>query len=428
MTASRFAKTLALNVKRDRGGRRIFGDVVIEQRTSRVKPSHARMKMTISTELGVYGTESVMAPVPSPVVASPYETRTSRVTAMEDLLATLKAQQSPPAVRTGDGWRHPLPDGSGFRHDYDADVARGGWDFYLVGEGLSVALVEFVASRKIARLHSLGDHLVISAVIEGNSPIISPWGGGGALSNGYCTVYGMQTGEEFETVYESGRPLKWVSIFIDRRTFFAATRLQSQDLPPALRDFIQNGMRLTHQNIPLSNAASLTVLQMLERPFKGGLQRAYLNGKALELICHVLFTMAHDPDEELGDVAFSATDYAKLEKAMAYIRRSLDEPFSIAELASAVGMTRQRLQLGFRVVYGDTVGRVRDKVRMERALNLVRSSDLSMIDIGLEAGYEHPASFTRAFKAAFGVSPARMRRLSEQSTLTNKVAAGQDFE
>ncbi len=35
---------------------------------------------------------------------------------------------------------------------------------------------------------------------------------------------------------------------------------------------------------------------------------------------------------------------------MAYIRRSLDEPFSIAELATAVGMTRQRLQLGFRVV------------------------------------------------------------------------------
>lgn len=388
-----------------------------------MKPSsRARMQMTISTELGVYGTETVMAPVSPVAAASPYEARTSRVTAMEDLLATLKAQQSSAGVRVGDGWRHPLPDGSGFRHDYDADVARGGWDFYLVGDGLSVALVEFVACRKIARLHSLGDHLVISAVIEGSSPITSSCGLNGELSNGYCTIYGMQTGEEFETVYESGRPLKWVSIFIDRRTFFSATRLQSQDLPPELRSFIQDGMRLAHRNIPLSNAASLTVLQMLERPFKGSLQRAYLNGKALELICHVLFTLAHDADEDLSDVAFSAADYAKLEKAMAYIRRSLDEPFSIAELAGAVGMTRQRLQLGFRVVYGDTVGRIRDKVRMERALNLVRSSTLSMIDIGLEAGYEHPASFTRAFKAAFGVSPARMRRLSEQSALTSKVA------
>lgn len=388
-----------------------------------MKPSsRARMQLTISTELGVYGTETVMAPVSPVVAASPYEARTSRVTAMEDLLATLKAQQSAAGVRVGDGWRHPLPDGSGFRHDYDADVARGGWDFYLVGDGLSVALVEFVACRKIARLHSLGDHLVISAVIEGSSPITSRCGLNGELSNGYCTVYGMQTGEEFETVYESGRPLKWVSIFIDRRTFFSATRLQSQDLPPELRSFIQDGMRLAHRNIPLSNAASLTVLQMLERPFKGSLQRAYLNGKALELICHVLFTLAHDADEDLSDVAFSTADYAKLEKAMAYIRRSLDEPFSIAELAGAVGMTRQRLQLGFRVVYGDTVGRIRDKVRMERALNLVRSSMLSMIDIGLEAGYEHPASFTRAFKAAFGVSPARMRRLSEQSALTSKVA------
>ncbi|MBL8269004.1 helix-turn-helix domain-containing protein [Steroidobacter sp.] len=389
-----------------------------------MKPTPARMQLTISTELGVYGRESYMAPPPvtDPTAGLPFEARTSRITAMEDLLATLKAQQTPAGVRTGDGVRHPLPDGSGFRHDYDAEVARGGWDFYLVGEGLSVALVEFVACRKIARLHSLGDHLVISAVIEGNSHITAPGGGSGELSNGYCTIYGMQTGEEFETVYESGRPLKWVSIFIDRHAFFSATRLQTLDLPPALRSFIQDGMRLAHRNIPLSNAASLTVQQMLERPFKGGLQRAYLHGKALELICHVMFTMAHDSLEELSDVAFSTADYAKLEKAMAYIKRSLDEPFSIAELATAVGMTRQRLQLGFRVVYGDTVGRIRDKVRMERALNLVRSSNLSMIDIGLEAGYEHPASFTRAFKAAFGVSPARMRRLSEQSTLTTKVA------
>ena len=397
-----------------------------------MKPTPARMQMTISTELGVYDRESVMARAPASVADSmasgsmaelPYEARTSRITAMEDLLATLKAQQTPSGVRTGDGWRHPWPDGSGFRHDYDANVAQGGWDFYLVGEGLSVALVEFVACRKIAKLHSLGDHLVISAVIEGSSPIIAAGGGNCELSNGYCTIYGMQTGEEFETVYESGRPLKWVSIFIDRHTFFSATRLQGHDLPPALRSFIEDGNRLAHRNIPLSNAASLTVQQMLERPFKGGLQRAYLHGKALELVCHVLFTMAHDSLEELSDVAFSTADYAKLQKAMAYIRRSLDEPFSIAELATAVGMTRQRLQLGFRVVYGDTVGRIRDKVRMERALNLVRGSNLSMIDIGLEAGYEHPASFTRAFKAAFGVSPARMRRLSEQSALTTKVAA-----
>jgi transcriptional regulator GlxA family with amidase domain len=60
---------------------------------------------------------------------------------------------------------------------------------------------------------------------------------------------------------------------------------------------------------------------------------------------------------------------------------------------------------------------------MESALHLVRTTMLSMIEIGLEAGYEHPASFTRAFKAAFGVSPARMRRVSQQSALTARIDA-----
>jgi transcriptional regulator GlxA family with amidase domain len=40
---------------------------------------------------------------------------------------------------------------------------------------------------------------------------------------------------------------------------------------------------------------------------------------------------------------------------------------------------------------------------MELALDLIRDSTMTMIEIALETGYHHPASFTKASKSAFGI-------------------------
>ncbi len=90
--------------------------------------------------------------------------------------------------------------------------------------------------------------------------------------------------------------------------------MHGQDLPPTLRDFYRKGMAATPEYLAVERRVP-TVSQM-ERPFKGGLQRAYLHGKALELICHAVHDGGLASLEELSDVvAFSAADYAKLEKA-----------------------------------------------------------------------------------------------------------------
>jgi AraC-like DNA-binding protein len=337
---------------------------------------------------------------------------------MEDMLGAAHAQVGEAAgvQRTSDGWRSSLLSGVGFRHHYDADVARGGWDFYDLGQGLCLAVVDLVASVPMPRHHSYADYLIMTAVLEGDTHISAAPGAEGDFANGCCTVYGMEAGAAFETVYEPGRVLKWVSVFIDRRRLFGATGLQPQDLPARVSGFLLNGTQLPPQNVPLSRAASITAMQVLECRFQGGFRRAFLTSKALELACHLLHAITHDRRANEGGT-FSNRDYERLQRAMALIESKLAEPPDIAELAGAVGLTRQKLQLGFRLVHGNSVARVRERVRLTRALALVRGSEMAMIDIAYEIGYEHPASFTRAFKAAYGVSPADMRRAVRDAAL-----------
>jgi len=342
--------------------------------------------------------------------------QTASVTAMDDILALVDGSDFAQAVRHGDGWRRPLGGGS-FRHDYDSDVAEGNWEFHLVRPGLAVATVDFKAVRDLPRLHSLGDQLVLSAVIEGTTPFTAPAGVAGELLHGYCTIYGLEKAQVFETVYPAGSPLKWVSVFIDRTRFTDATGIPLDALPAEVAAFVRDGVGLAHRNVALSPSSSLAAAQIFNRPYRGGFEQSYLGAKAIELACHILHALAHTSAEEIDARSISRADHERLDRARRIISETLDEPLNIDVLAGAVGLTRQKLQTGFRVIYGDTVARVRDRARMELALDLIRSGDMSIIRVGLEAGYEHAASFTRAFKAAYGVSPLQMRQMARRDAL-----------
>jgi transcriptional regulator GlxA family with amidase domain len=50
------------------------------------------------------------------------------------------------------------------------------------------------------------------------------------------------------------------------------------------------------------------------------------------------------------------------------------------------------------------------QLRLQRAAQLLETSDRSVIHVATEIGYESEAAFNRAFKRSFGVPPARYRR------------------
>jgi AraC-like DNA-binding protein len=314
-------------------------------------------------------------------------------------------------VRTADGWHQPLRSTRGFRHLYDAEIARGGWEFYELQPGLWLLTVDMEARRALPRRHHFGDNLVLSAVLEGDVELNDPRGDPSGLSNGYCTLYGMREGG-FESVYQPGRTLKWVSVIIDRACIGEVTSLRTEEMPEPVARFYRGGHTLPARKVPLAGAASLVVTQILDCRLEGGFRRAFLRAKTLELACLVLQSIESSPQEP--GPSLTERDRRNVARARELLESSLDSPPNVPALASSVGMTRQKLQAGFRQVYGGTVAQIRDKLRIERALELVRHSRVPMTCIALETGYEYLGSFTRAFRAAYGTSPTQMRRMAER--------------
>jgi AraC-like DNA-binding protein len=85
------------------------------------------------------------------------------------------------------------------------------------------------------------------------------------------------------------------------------------------------------------------------------------------------------------------------------------EPFrgwSLEELSQLAGMSRSSFCARFQELIGESPSRYRNRLRLAEARNFLRTGQGRVGDIALAVGYESEASFSRAYKAQFGVPPA----------------------
>ena len=103
-------------------------------------------------------------------------------------------------------------------------------------------------------------------------------------------------------------------------------------------------------------------------------------------------------------------DVAALRRARAFLDAAKTRVVRSAELEAVTGLTRYDLARQFRLLYGTSPYRYllmrRRAVAREQ---IARRRPLS--EVALEAGFADQAHFSRLFKAAFGLTPARYRAL-----------------
>jgi len=115
---------------------------------------------------------------------------------------------------------------------------------------------------------------------------------------------------------------------------------------------------------------------------------------------------------EFLELVYSSQDARKMTQirpALEYIEAHYDEPIALAEIARAAHLSVSRLAHLFKEQMGATLIDYVTGVRIERAKELLLSTDLSCTEICFEAGYSHQSYFTRTFKALVGMTPRQFR-------------------
>lgn len=102
--------------------------------------------------------------------------------------------------------------------------------------------------------------------------------------------------------------------------------------------------------------------------------------------------------------------------AQTYMKEHLSEKVTIADLSRIVSLSPTYLKTEFHRACGKPIHRWFVELRMQRAAERIRCTELPIYQIAQEVGYESMSQFTSAFRKQYGVTPGEYKKMSKSET------------
>jgi AraC-like DNA-binding protein len=112
-----------------------------------------------------------------------------------------------------------------------------------------------------------------------------------------------------------------------------------------------------------------------------------------------------EPEPE--HIQVTSLDEKLIEQAVKYVEKNMERTdLSVEELSRQLGMSRVHLYKRMRQITGKTPIEFIRILRLKRAAQLLRESQLNVSEIAYKVGFNNPKYFSNYFKQEFGVLPS----------------------
>ena len=109
-----------------------------------------------------------------------------------------------------------------------------------------------------------------------------------------------------------------------------------------------------------------------------------------------------------------------IRRTQEYINHHFSSDIRIDDIADFVGVSKAYLQRIFHAYTGTTILKTLNSVRVERAKQMLMSSNLSVGQIGAQSGFRNSQHFIYEFKCSAGVTPSEYRKRQHYKTYNHE--------
>lgn len=206
------------------------------------------------------------------------------------------------------------------------------------------------------------------------------------------------------------------SLEIDRKEFQSKMECDINNLDSELEDLFKdikaNGAFYYNGNYSLE--ISKILKEMLDFSAGNFTRKIFLEGMAYQILTQQILQYQDDQIDESERLLLRSSELQQINQISNIIESNIAEVPTVENLAKEAGLNVNKLQAGFKKLYGTTVNNFVQMKRLDVAYSLLTKTDLSISEIVNAIGLSSKSYFSKIFKEKHDISPSDFRKKHRQ--------------
>lgn len=213
-------------------------------------------------------------------------------------------------------------------------------------------------------------------------------------------------------LFKGGHKIMVNSLEIEREKFQAKMECDikslDEELEQLFKDVKASGAFYYLGNYSLNISGLLEA--MTEFTIENFTRKLFLEGMAYQILTQQILQYQDDKKDEGSRTLLRSFEVKQIHRISDLISSGISDIPTVENLAKEAGLNINKLQEGFKKLYGTTVNSYVQKKRLDEAYNLLTRTDLSISEIVNAIGLSSKSYFSKIFKEKHDISPSEFRK------------------
>jgi len=228
------------------------------------------------------------------------------------------------------------------------------------------------------------------------------------IANNEAMLHAPKGSDNYTINIAAKENIKFICVDVVRYLFLRKIECDIETIPRLLEDMFKDtvgekSFYFKTSSSPLTTNALTKIFQSQQK----GLERKLLiESKSLKLITTLVQHFRAEHEQFRSNYKFTQADIKLLNKAKNIIIDHIPNTPTVHAIAQKIGMNTNKLQQGFKMLYGKSIRQFTISYKMHLALRYLDEGELSISEVAFRIGYTNKGHFSQLFKKEFGLLPS----------------------
>lgn len=280
---------------------------------------------------------------------------------------------------------------------------------HLIEAGFSIHVADGLAAHDWSvSAHAAEDCVRLRFVMTGDAQ----YRGGRAsmvAEDSSCAIMIQPAGAVLTGHFRRNQTYRHCSVDVSRSFLITRLGVPAERLPSSMTTSWER-REIAFGRIALERSTRALFRQLFTLRADDAWTRIEAQAIALQIIARLLSTWRDQPKNSAILVRLRPSERAALIKLRGEIDQDATQVISIAEAQRRCGLNRNKIHYGFKEMFGTSLHRYCTDLRLQRAADLLRTTDLTIAEVAEQIGFSEATNFTAAFRQRFGCLPSADRK------------------